>query len=247
MKSDETQFGLKLTGVLRPKVKAEAKLPPSTGKSPVTEKLPQPMSGAPMPSKMTEVAKAVEKQAAPPLPSDWREPVAQEQVDRVQPDEAEYLQSLSAAARGHRSGRKSGHSRTLYWLMGLGISVVTAGLLIGWIYWQPLSALLVGGPVTTTPQETVAIAGPKSKPSPAVPVPPAKPVVVANHSGAVPQAGPTVVQPVATPVIKPAAAPVVKPVARKQPPASASLDLDHPFFQRIKGPFPQLFKTSTGN
>ncbi len=253
MSSDETQFGLKLTGVLRPKV--EEKSRPSTGEKPASGKLAQRIPDASGRTKKTDVEAAVIKPASPALAALWRGPVAPEptkHAEQAQQADAEYLQSLSAAADGHRFRRKSGHSRTLYWLMGLGISMVTAGLLICWVYWQPLSALLIGGPVATAPQGTVAIAGPNAQPSPTIGVPVAKSVAAANLSGAEPPAGPIGVNAGVATVIKPAAeAPLVKPVAKpaahKQPPVATRLDLDHPFFQRIKGPFPQLFKTPTGN
>ncbi len=256
MSADETQFGLKLTGVLRPQAKVDGKLRPSTGESPASEKVARPTGDTAMAPKMTEVTEAAIEPASPPLAALWRDGV---RSDEVQPAQAEHLKTLehledlSAAAHGHRLNRKSGHSRMLYWLMGMGSSAVIAGLLICWIYWQPLSALLVGGPVGTAPPGTVARAGSNSQPSPAAGVVVAKPGIVVDqaggppHAGEVPQAVPAAVPPVVAATIQPPAAPVVKPVARKQPPVSASLDLDHPFFQRIKGPFPQLFKTSTGN
>ncbi len=255
MSSDETQFGLKLNGVLRPPVKAEGKASPSTGQLPLTANAAQSMPGAATEPKMNDVTEAAVKPVSPPLAALWRGPVQSGQADDVQPTNADYtegLEDLSAAAERHRRNRKSGTSRTLYWLMGMGISAVTVGLLICWIYWQPLSALLVGGPVGTASPGTVATAA-KSKPSAVAGAGIAKKVVAADQSGVTtqvggtPQAGAAKVQPAAPAVIQPPAANAVKPVAPEARSVTASLDLDHPFFQRIKGPFPQLFKTSTGN
>lgn len=249
MSSDETQFGLKLTGVLRPKVKVEEKLRPSANEATAAGKLTQRIPDASGQTKTPDVAADI-KPASPSLAALTRGPVDPEPAkptEPVHPTDSDDLYSLSTAARGHRRRRKSGHSQMLYWLMGLGITAVIAGLVICWLYWQPLSALLVGGTVPTTPQKTVAIAEPNSKLSPAEAPQVAKPIDDSNPSVPGLHAEPAKAPAVATPAIKPAIAPLAKPVAQKPTPVVTKLDLDHPFFQRIKGPFPQLFKNSTGN
>lgn len=233
MGSDETQMGLRLSGLLRPPGGTRNQSP-QAGATPVRR-----------PTASTGNAGANSTPTVPPANIPTPPVPARNQSARSIPESPAAmadLRELSAVAAGHGHRRSSRRQSGIQWMIGFGILGIIVGLIFCGIYWQQISQALVG----TSPSKTIKMAiAPKIPKVVSVVLP-----RVASVKISIPPAlgkSVRVVSPRKAAPVR-AAKPASAPVPRNSPKAAstplARLDLDHPFFQTIKGPLPPLFHLS---
>ena len=235
MGSDETQMGLRLSGLLRPPGGTRNQSP-QAGATPVRR-----------PTASTGNAGAHSTPTVPPAKSPTPPVPARNQSARSIPESPAAmadLRELSAIAAGHGHRRSPRRQSGIQWMIGFGLLVIIVGLIFCGIYWQQISQALVG----TSPSKTIKMSvAPKITKEVSVVLP-----RVASVKISIPPAlgksvrvvSPLKAAPVRVRAARPASASVPRNSPKAAPTPPARLDLDHPFFQTIKVPLPPLFHRS---